>query len=143
MRTIFLVQKMSRNLFFRWVIRYFLLRAHYDVVFIPLGSKSQALRLGVHLILLYFIRSHSQPRRFLFYLVGGGWWPTFWFFKSLDKNMVYTLCIYIYLLTLSHNFGKKCYGFKNLVKFFFFFSNQQDQESSVLINQYNKRAVCS
>ena len=53
--------------------------------FYPPGSKSEALRLGVHLILLYFIGSHLQPRRLLFYL-GGGRWPTFWFFKSLDKQ---------------------------------------------------------
>ena len=28
--------------------------------------------------------------------MGGGGCPTFWFFKSLDNNMVYTLGIYIY-----------------------------------------------
>ena len=42
-------------------------------------------------------------RRLSFYL-GGGWWvvdggwcPTFWFFKSLDNNMVYSLGIDIYM----------------------------------------------
>ena len=61
----------------------------------PPGSKSVALQLGVHLILLYFIRiSLLCAETFFFILmVGGGWWmgPTFWFFKSLDINMVYTL----------------------------------------------------
>ena len=37
-------------------------------------------------------------------MVGGGWWmvdggwcPTFWFFKSLENIMVYSLGIYIFL----------------------------------------------
>ena len=30
-------------------------------------------------------------------MVGGGWGPTFWFFKSLDNNMVYSLGIDIYI----------------------------------------------
>merc|ERR1712035_98987 len=70
----------------------------------PPGSKSEALRLGAHLILFYFIGSHSPPRRFFFYLVGGGrwevdggWWATFWFFKSLDNIMVNSLGIDIYV----------------------------------------------
>ena len=78
----------------------------------------------------------------------GGGCPTFLFFKSLDNNVVYTLgiyiYIYIYLLTLSHNCGKKSYGFKN--RFLLLLqqpigSRQQSahkpiqQESSVLINQ--------
>ena len=28
-------------------------------------------------------------------MVGGWWSATFWFFKSLDNNMVYTLGIYV------------------------------------------------
>ena len=35
-------------------------------------------------------------RRLFFILrVDGGWGPTFWFFKSLDINMVYSLGIYV------------------------------------------------
>ena len=30
-------------------------------------------------------------------MVNGGWGPTFWFFKSLDNNMVYSLGIDIYM----------------------------------------------
>ena len=41
-------------------------------------------------------------------MVGGGWCPTFWFFKSLDINMVYTLdigvYIYIYIYLCRTNF---------------------------------------
>ena len=33
--------------------------------------------------------------RRLFFYFDGGRWPTFWFFKSLDNNMVYSLGIYI------------------------------------------------
>ena len=48
-------------------------------VFFPPGSKSVALQLGVHLILLYFIRISllSAETFFLFggwSVVGGGWW---------------------------------------------------------------------
>ena len=46
--------------------------------FYPPGSKSEALQLGVHLILLYFIRISllSAETFFLFWwsVVGGGWW---------------------------------------------------------------------
>ena len=31
------------------------------------------------------------------WVVGGGWVTTFWFFKSLDINMVYTLGVYVYI----------------------------------------------
>ena len=41
--------------------------------FYPPGRKSVALQLGVHLILLYFIRIWSWVRRLFFYF-GGGWW---------------------------------------------------------------------
>jgi len=73
--------------------------------FYPPGSKSEALRLAVHLIVLYFIRISFFPRRILFYFgvdvgvdvdvdVDGG---LFFFFKSFDNNMVYSLDIDIYL----------------------------------------------
>ena len=69
--------------------------------FYPPGSKSEALQLGVQLILLYFIRIPLLITEtfFLFWwsVVGGGWSATFWFFKSLDNNMVYTLGIYVYI----------------------------------------------
>ena len=60
--------------------------------FYPPGSKSEALRLGVHLILLYFIKILFWVRRLFFYLdvgvgVGGG---LFFVFKSLDNNIVYS-----------------------------------------------------
>ena len=69
----------------------------------PPGSKSEALQLGVHLILSYFIRISLLSAETFFYfgvgwlVVGGGWMPTFWFFKSLDINMVYTLGVYVYI----------------------------------------------
>ena len=71
-------------------------------LFYPPGSKSVALQLGVHLILLYFIRISllSAETFFLFggwWMVGGWWMTTFWFFKSLDINMVYTLGVYVYI----------------------------------------------
>ena len=63
----------------------------------PAGSKCKALRLGVHLILLYFIRiSFLTPETFVLF----GWWvvgPTFCFFKSLDNNMVYSLGLDVYV----------------------------------------------
>ena len=30
-------------------------------------------------------------------MVDGGWGPTFWFFKSLDINMLYILCLDVYV----------------------------------------------
>ena len=40
---------------------------------------------------------------FWWWMVGGGWMATFWFFKSLDINMVYTLgvCIYLAIVIIS------------------------------------------
>ena len=77
---------------------------HYYLKYFPPGSKSEALRLGVHLILLYFIRiSLSTPKTFFYLVVGLGWavggggCPTFLFFKSLDNNMVYSLGIYVFV----------------------------------------------
>ena len=66
----------------------------------PPGSKSVALQLGVHLILLYFIKIGilSAETFFLFWwVVGGGWMPTFWFFKSFHIDMVYTLGVSVYI----------------------------------------------
>ena len=62
----------------------------------PPGSKCEALRLGVHLLLLYFIRISLLNAETFFYF-DGGWLvgPTFWFFKSLYINMVYTFGIYL------------------------------------------------
>ena len=49
----------------------FSLIAHY--IFIPLGSKCEALRLGVHLILLYFIMiSLLYPKPFFYFGVDVG-----------------------------------------------------------------------
>ena len=68
------------------------------------GSKSEALQLGVHLIFLYFIRIWILSAETFFFdggwwMVGGWWWvgTTFWFFKSLDINVVYTLGVYVYI----------------------------------------------
>ena len=65
----------------------------------PPGSKSEALQLGVNLILLYFIRIFLLITEifFLFWwsLMDGGWGATVWFFKSLDNNMLYILVIYL------------------------------------------------
>ena len=71
-----------------------------NLCFYP-GNKCEALRLGVHLILLYFIRiSLSTPKTFFVISLGGGGWgvavSNFLFFKSLDNNMVYSLGIGIY-----------------------------------------------
>ena len=64
----------------------------------PPGSNSVALQQGVHLIRLYFIRIWWVRRLFFvfWWLVGGGGWgTTFWFFKSLDIYLVYTLYVAI------------------------------------------------
>ena len=66
------------------------------IIYYPPGSKCEALQLGVHLILLYFIRILlSIPEIFILFgwwMVGGGW-RTFLFFKSLDNNTIYCLGI--------------------------------------------------
>ena len=62
----------------------------------PPGSKCEALQLGVHLILLYFIRmSLFIAETFLYF--DGGWGHSFWPFKSLDINMVYISDVYVYI----------------------------------------------
>ena len=60
--------------------------------------------------------SHSDPGDFCFilWMVGGGWGPTFLFFKSLDNNMVYSLGIYI--LMRGFRAEQNSYGFKYLEK---------------------------
>ena len=73
------------------------------------GSKCEALQLGVHLILLYFIRILVVGTEIIFLFCGCGcWcgcgcgcgcgWRTFFVFKSLNNNMVYTsdidVCVY-------------------------------------------------
>ena len=61
-------------------------------------SKSKALRLEVHLVLLYFIgMTISTPKTFFFILVVEGNPLSFWFFESLDNNMVYSFGIYVYI----------------------------------------------
>ena len=86
------------HLILLYFIRISLLSAE---TFFPPGSKSVALQLGVHLIRLYFIRISLliTGTFFLFWwlVVGVGWWPTFWFFKSLDINVVHTLGVYVYI----------------------------------------------
>ena len=42
-----------------------------------------------------------QARCAVFFYFGGGWGPTFSFFKSLDINMVYTLEIQLYIFSTS------------------------------------------
>ena len=63
-------------------------------------QKSVALQLGVHLILLYFITIWilSAETFFLFWCgCGCGcWWRTFFFFKFVYNDMVYTLGIGVY-----------------------------------------------
>ena len=54
----------------------------------PSGSECEALRLGVHLILLYFIRiSPLYPKTFFLFWCGCGW-STFFVLKSLDNNII-------------------------------------------------------
>ena len=68
----------------------------------PLGSKCEALRLRVHLILLYIIRILVVGTEIIFLFCGCGCgcgcgWRTFFVFKSLDNNMVYTFDIDVYV----------------------------------------------
>ena len=66
----------------------------------PPWSECEALRLGVHLILLYFIRiSLLYPESFFLFCWCWCWcwcgcgcgWRTFFVFKSLDINIIYSL----------------------------------------------------
>ena len=58
-------------------------------------------RVGVHLILLYFIRILVVGTEIIFlFWCGCGcgcWWRTFFVFKSLNKNMVYTSGLDVYV----------------------------------------------
>ena len=80
-----------------WFWHSTLLKSYF---YFPPGSKSVALQLGVHLILLYFIRIWSWVRRLFYFggwlVVDGGWSPTF-LLKYFDNSMVYTLGIYVYI----------------------------------------------
>ena len=55
-------------------------------------GKSEALQLGVHFILLYFIRNSLLITETFFLFC---WWVVGPTFKSLGVNMVYTLGIYL------------------------------------------------
>ena len=67
----------------------------------PPWGKCEALRLGVHLILLYFIRILVVGTEIIFlFWCGCGCgcgWQTFFVFKSLNKNMVYISGINVYV----------------------------------------------
>ena len=89
-------------------------------LFYPPGSKCKALRLGVHLILLYFIRiSLSTPETFFLFgwwKVEGGWCPTFLVFNFLYNTMVHTLDIevYIYIYNCAQQISCGFYIFNKL-----------------------------
>ena len=75
-----------------------------EIIIYPPGSKCEALRLGVHLILLYFIRILVVGTEIIFLFCGCGcgcgcWcgWRTFFVFKSLDNNMIYSSYITMYI----------------------------------------------
>ena len=42
-------------------------------------------------------RKRKYGRLASWFYFGGGWGPTFGFFKSLNNDMVYTLSIYVYI----------------------------------------------
>ena len=52
--------------------------------------------------MLIFIRISLHPKDFFndggCWVADGGGWATFWFFKSLDIYMIYTLCLNVYVL---------------------------------------------
>ena len=86
-----------------------------------------ALQLGVHLILLYFIRISllSAETFFLFcWMVDGGWWmvggwPLFGS-SSLLKLIWYIPLVYMYIFRYSHNFRQSSCGFNFVIKLNFF-----------------------
>ena len=43
-------------------------------IFIPLGVRAKPYSLGVHLILLYYIRISLLSAETFFFYFGGGWW---------------------------------------------------------------------
>ena len=70
----------------------------------PLGRKVRSLSArGPFDSLIFFRILLLIPETFFLFgswmveEVDGGWHQTFWFFKSLDNNMVYTLGIYIHV----------------------------------------------
>ena len=85
----------------------------------PPGSKCKALRLGVYLILLYFIRILFWVRNYFFILWVWVWmWvcvADFFVFKFLDRNIVYSLCIDLYLYE-GIIAQQKYYGFLKYLK---------------------------
>ena len=93
----------------------------------PPGSKCEALRLGVHLILLYFIKIGilSAETFFLFWwMVGGGWWvvggvPLFGS-SNLFILIWYILLVYVYIFSYSDNFRQNSCGFNFVIKLNFF-----------------------
>ena len=102
-----------------------------NFIFIPLRGEISfsVFPTGVHLILLYFIRADSQPRRFLFYFVDGG--PLFGSLNLL-KIIWYIVQVYIYLYPRGIRAEQNPYRFKNLEKLETNrLRNQQDLESSV------------
>ena len=46
-------------------------------------------------LIFYYDLTFECGDFFFILMVGGGWGPTIWFFKSLDINMVYTLGVYL------------------------------------------------
>ena len=99
----------------------------------PPGSKCKALRLGVHLILLYFM-SISLFTPEIIFLFGLGWGT----FLSLNRLIIiwYIVQVYINLYPRGIRAEQNSYGFKNLEKLETNrIRNQQDLESSVLRNK--------
>ena len=96
-------------------IFWFHIRFHNSQILSPWEERSEAFTLGVHLILLYFIRiSLSTPEIFvLFWWVDGGWWKVGHFFCSLNFFILIIYIAYVYIY--SHTNGivaqQKSYGF--------------------------------
>ena len=64
-----------------------------EIIFPP-GSKCEAFRLGVHLILLYFIRILVMGTEIIFYFgVGVGVGDGLFLSLNLNNNTIYTLDI--------------------------------------------------
>ena len=69
----------------------------------PWEERSEAFPLGVHLILLYFIRiSLSTPEIFFLFGCWCGcgcwcWWRTFFLFKFFHNKMIYSSYITMYI----------------------------------------------
>ena len=65
------------------------------------NKRSVSLVGSIWLTLLYYIRIWILSAEIIFlfwwWRVGGGRWATFWFFKSLDNNMIYSSGIYIFV----------------------------------------------